>query len=366
MMRVLLVGDYSSVHKNLRDGLRKMGIDAVVASGGDYWKRYERDINLGDLSLHYPLKAVDAVFKRVLLLPKIKNFDIVQFINPFCIFGKRIILNRLFVKYVREFSKKFFFLACGDDSYYWKVARKKVPYGVFDDFLKYDLKKDAYWMEDESSYEYNRWVVSLSDGVIPLAYEYYLAYEYHEKCLKPLPFPVNIDDIPYRENKFQGQLLVYHGVTVPGFKGTRYIQEAFEEIQKKYPNDIRCIVGGKLPFREYIRVLENFNVIVDQTNGLSWGMNALQAMSAGRVVLGGNEPPARELYGLREDEVPIVNIRPNVSSIVQALEGVLENRREIGKLGWKSRMFVERFHDCRKVAKKFLEVWGESKREKMQ
>ncbi len=355
-MKVLLVGDYSSVHRILRDGLRSIGVEAIVASGGDFWKDLERDVDLGEIvrSPH----VLGAIAKRFHLMKKIGKFDVVQFVNPFYMFGRFIFLNRVFMKRVRRVSRKMFFLSCASDAYYWRITRRKVPYGIFDDFLKYDLKKKVFWMESMRSYQYNKWVVEISDGIIPLAYEYYLAYEEHEKCLPPLPFPVNIDEISYRENVLRGKLLVYHGATRPGFKGSYYIRKAFEMIQEKYPHDIQCVVGGKLPFSRYLQVLKNFNVIVDQTSGLSWGMNALQSMAAGRIVLGGNERPARELYGLREDEVPIVNIRPDVESIVRALEWVLENRRRIAEWGWRSRKFVEKFHDYRRVAKAFVQAWG--------
>ncbi len=354
-MKILLVGDYSSVHRSLRDGLRSIGFEAILASGRDFWKGLERDVDLGEM-VPSP-DVLGAIARRFHLLARMGEFDIVQFINPFYMFGRIAPLNKAFMKRARKLSRRMFFLACGDDAYYWRVARKKVPYGIFDDFLRHDLKKKAYWRESEASYRYNKWVIGMSDGVIPLAYEYHLAYEEHEKCLPPLPFPVNIDEVPYQENRVHGKLLVYHGATRPGFKGSHYIRQAFEVIQKKYPNDIRCIVAGKLPFSEYMKVLQSVHVIVDQTNGLSWGMNALQSMAAGRVVLGGNEKPARELYGLREEEVPIVNIRPNVESIVQALEWVLEHRREMGELGRRSREFVERIHDYRKVARLFVQEW---------
>ena len=50
-MKILLLGDYSNVHATLADGLRQLGHTVVVASDGDNWKGYPRDIDLRRKSL---------------------------------------------------------------------------------------------------------------------------------------------------------------------------------------------------------------------------------------------------------------------------------------------------------------------------
>ena len=45
-MRILLIGEYSNVHNTLAKGLQALGHDCVVASDGDHWKNYPRDIDL--------------------------------------------------------------------------------------------------------------------------------------------------------------------------------------------------------------------------------------------------------------------------------------------------------------------------------
>ena len=49
-MKILLFGDNSSLHSNLRDGLIALGHKVVLASDGDGWKNIPRDIdiNYGD------------------------------------------------------------------------------------------------------------------------------------------------------------------------------------------------------------------------------------------------------------------------------------------------------------------------------
>ena len=79
-MKILLIGEYSNVHNTLAEGLRRLGHNVVVASNGDFWKDYPRDIDLrrGDGivgSIHF-------VARFVASLPRMRGYDIVQIINP--------------------------------------------------------------------------------------------------------------------------------------------------------------------------------------------------------------------------------------------------------------------------------------------
>ena len=43
--RVLLLGDFSGVHKNLDEGLHKIGVESIFASGGNAWRQLGATIN---------------------------------------------------------------------------------------------------------------------------------------------------------------------------------------------------------------------------------------------------------------------------------------------------------------------------------
>lgn len=44
-MRIVHWGEYSNVHATLARGLRALGHKVTVASNGDFWKNYPRDID---------------------------------------------------------------------------------------------------------------------------------------------------------------------------------------------------------------------------------------------------------------------------------------------------------------------------------
>ncbi|MBR6370483.1 MAG: glycosyltransferase family 1 protein, partial [Bacteroidaceae bacterium] len=77
-MKILLLGEYSNVHNTLALGLRALGQQVCVASDGDGWKNYPRDI---DLSRENKGKGT-FLFNLIKSLPHMKGYDVVQLINP--------------------------------------------------------------------------------------------------------------------------------------------------------------------------------------------------------------------------------------------------------------------------------------------
>lgn len=56
-MTILLLGEYSALHKNLKEGLNELGYEALIASDGDGWKNIPRDIDLFRARLQIPVTA---------------------------------------------------------------------------------------------------------------------------------------------------------------------------------------------------------------------------------------------------------------------------------------------------------------------
>ena len=80
-MKVLLLGEYSNVHWTLAQGLRALGHSVTVASDGDSWKNYPRDIDLHRKSTG-KTDTLDFLFSVARALPFMRGYDVVQLINP--------------------------------------------------------------------------------------------------------------------------------------------------------------------------------------------------------------------------------------------------------------------------------------------
>ena len=79
-MKILLLGEYSNVHNTLAEGLRQLGHQVTVASNGDFWKNYPRDIDLQRTASLWG--KISFAFRLLRALPKLRGYDVVQLINP--------------------------------------------------------------------------------------------------------------------------------------------------------------------------------------------------------------------------------------------------------------------------------------------
>ena len=77
-MNILLLGEYSNVHNTLAKGLRELGHQVTVASDGDGWKEYPRDIDLK----REPGGRLSFIWRLLKALPRFRGYDVVQIINP--------------------------------------------------------------------------------------------------------------------------------------------------------------------------------------------------------------------------------------------------------------------------------------------
>lgn len=353
-MKILLLGEFSALHKNLKEGLIELGHEAVVAAKGDGFKKVPVDISF-DSDLPGIFGKVHSRMNRLVKLQSMKGYEVVQLISPF-VFDISYFPKDYFINSLVKFNHKLFLLGAGSDAYFWRYGRKSLKYGPFDDFLSFDLKKNSHHMETDESFAYNKKILNLSRGVIPIMYEYEISYESEKgKRLNTIPIPMNMNKIQYEENKLARKLTVFHGLNRYGFKGTRHVEEAFDYLSKKYPNDLELIIDGKMPLNEYLQVMKRTNVVIDQMYSHSLGVNGVYALAMGKVVMGGAEPESFKSLGVQSS--PVINLKPNAQSIINEVEKLLDRRDQISKIGLESRIFAEKVHGHINVAQQYIDTW---------
>ena len=358
-MRILLLGEFSALHKNLRDGLRELGHEAVVASVGDGWKRIPADIDLGSQATGWRGR-LERIARPEWSLPKLTGYDVVQIINPL-LFSRKGGYNSGLLRAILAGNDRAFLVGAGDDAFYWREGRQTLAYGPFDDIIRYDLKGEACPWLDPKVRAFNLWLAQRVEGILPIMYDYWVGYQAFPHRRAPLPIPVNVTGIPYQENTLHGgKLRVFHGLNREGFKGTHYVREAFAFLQQHYPHEVECSIEGGMPLPAYLEHLSKMNVVIDQTSSYSCGVNALFALALGKVVLGGAEPENHLLYG--DAPMPVLNITPDAGSIVRQVEAVLAQRADLAQLGAASREFVATHHDHVRVAERYLAAWAQPKK----
>lgn len=352
-MRILLIGDFSSFHKNLQDGIRELGHTCVLASSGDGWKSVSRDIDYGSTRKGV-LGAVERRIKVFKTFYNIKDFDVVQFIGPFCIFHLPF-FTKMLINRIRGNNKKIFLVAAGTDSFYLRNADAKMEYSPVRDYLRFDVGRKQHRYSSKYNERFNQWFARVVDGIIPIMYEYSVCYEGHSNLRPIIPIPLNIQKISLSVPPASDTVVVFHGLTRPGFKGTRFVREAFDILSEKYKDQAEFVIDGNLPIDQYLSLIEKTHIIVDQVNSYSGGMNAIYGLAMGKVVVGGNE-------GGHSDEgenvCPIVNVKPNVDSVCFGIEKAIDRVKSGGAYFTQSREYAEVRHDYLRIAQKYIDEWS--------
>ena len=369
-MRILLLGEYSNVHNTLASGLRELGHEVTVASNGDFWRDYSRDINLArDMGI---AGTVSFLYRLLLALPKMRGYDIVQLINPVFLELKAERLYRIF-DYLKRHNGKVVLLAAGDDYYYPELhtRRKVMRYSDFYigdeehccDFVRTQTRE---WLYGEKG-RLTRYVAKRCDAIVACAYEYWLPYNLSEdtspdgerlnRKLYSIPFAYSIPDKPV--SRVAGKVRVFIGISRERseMKGTDIMLQAARDLQRLYPDRMELLVANGVSFDEYSRMMDSSDVLLDQIYSYGPGMNALLAMSKGIVAVSGAEPEHYELLG--ENEVmPIVNVYPSYEDVYRNLEKLILNPELVNRLKLQSREYVARNHEYIRVSRQYVELYS--------
>lgn len=367
-MRILLLGEYSNVHHTLAQGLRMLGHDVTVASNGDWWKNYPRDIDLKREKL-YLWGGIQFLCKNLKYLLNFRDYDLVQIINPIFI-DLKAEYNKALFRFLRHWNKKIILGAYGMDYYYVKACldNKTFRYSDFNFENKERRSEDNDALKREWLYgkkgKLNQFVAQKSDAIVAGLYEYYASYQAHfadKKKINFIPFPIVLptEKVPFHREK-GAPLRIFIGIQKARsvYKGTDIMLRAAQRIAKEYPEACMLQVVENVPFSQYAEMLNDAEVILDQLYSYTPAMNALEAMAHGTIVVGGAEPENYEL--LKENKLrPIVNVQPNEHSVYEALKYLVENRDElVPRLQQESREYIAKYHDYIKVAKSYVELYN--------
>ena len=346
-MKVLLLGEFSGLHRFLKEGLNELGVETQLVADGDGWKK----ISGGDDCLNRDQNIVQ-IYKKAI---RYSGYDVVQLINT-SIFPT--IINSSLIGRLSRLNNCMSLVAAGGD--YRLVCSYKqgcFEYYLFDydkSFLKkYDVKSIK-----GIAHIYNDIKVEKTvDVIIPNMYEYMVGYK-ATKRTPVIPLPINVKNIEYRENIVKKKLCLFHGINRPLEKGTPFIFEALKRLEDNYPNDVKVITCERLPYDEYVEVMRETNVLIDQCCGYGYGINACIALAQGKAVLSCNSEENKQAMGVTD--CPILPIVPNPDQIYQQLLWLLEHRNQIPLLGYKSRKYVEDIHDNIMIAQRYIEAWKQT------
>ena len=363
-LRILLLGEYSNVHHTLALGLRALGHSVTVVSDGDGWKDYPRDVDVRR-DCYSRWSSLKYWWKISRLVRTFSGYDVVQLINPVFFPLKA---ERLWNPYrrLRENNRSVFLGAFGMDHYYLKAGldRKTFRYSDFNlgDQLR-DSEEIGIWKHDwgeGAKGRLNRYVASTCDGIIAGLYEYYAAYrqEFSSK-LTFIPFPICVgSEETFRPRGTGDKVRFFIGIQRlrSAYKGTDIMLRALERVVARFPQQCEMVRVESVPFEQYCQLMESSDVLLDQLYSYTPGMNALEAMARGLVVVGGGEEENYDI--LREEHLrPIINVLPTEEDVYLKLCDLVEHRDRIPQLSRDSRRYIQKHHGHIAVAQRYVDYW---------
>jgi hypothetical protein len=348
-MRVLLLGEFSGVHNNLKLGLEFYDHHVFLCANGDGFKNLNYDFKLEKYDKSksfYRIRNVINLYRNINLFIK---YDLVQFISPnvFPVYLKFSGFSLI----IKLFNKKMSYYICGTDPTYLK-SKNNFDYFPFDENSSEIPKYRFYHIIFHNIFIRNM------DFLIPSMYSYYIGYKDHAKINKMIPLP-SFNSSAYSV-KTKTKTKILFGITREEFKGAKFILQALKRIEKVYKDSISIEIVKQIEFKDYVRKIEESDILIDQCKFYEYGMNAIYALELGKIVLSGNNTdihPYNNFFNC-----PIIHIKPNADFIFKKIDKILK-KDSIGleKLKLKGPNYVKNIHDYKEVSKLFLNVWRQKK-----
>lgn len=382
-MRVLLLGEYSGVHTNLAKALREKEINVCTVHDGDSYKKFESDILISYKRLVSKNKYVNFILRmyyQILLflgisgciqilfhtkkLKKLKNYDVVQLINPVFLSGFGSIVNIIVLRFLVKNNKKIFLCALGDDYIWVKGSIENKEFKSMFYFMRVNnLRQYFHSMMYLYGFFYkflNNYAINVSHKVIPGLYDYYYYYRKFNNCVELIPVPIEIDR-KIEPTTFTGYpIKIFHGwqPNKEFRKGNIFFDDAVKKLIKKYPGKISYKIIGGVPYSEYIKTFNDSHIFLDQCLSMDQGVNALIALAKGKVVFSGLSDDLIEYYNLK-NQIPLINSKPDVDYIYEKLEFLILNPSLLEVYSKNSISFMLDKHEYNYVVSQYLKVWND-------
>lgn len=379
-MKILLLGEYSSVYAELSKGFRSKGHECYTISDGDSFKKFKSDYVV-NVQMPHPTNFLGRIYRHLLyrlgldglfhffkiwpsLKMKIRGYDAVLFINPIVISAFGSIPNLILAYYVNRYNKNIYLSVLGDDFYVQRYfGQNNLQNGFYNSSIKL-----MFHPTPQLKYKYclfykmlNKYLLNNSKGILPGTYLYAQSYSFSSKLRGVLPFPISANKLgrPIRVEKDQ-PIVIFHGWQKG--KGSRKGNDVFDRVIKRVvqfygENRVKYEVVSNVPYDTYIQLFSNCHIFIDQLYGSDKGVNGLLGMAAGKVVFSGFQPNILkktycgykgELIGIEsyKDEEYLYNQFCNLIDNPNLLETISRNAID----------FVKQYHLVDVVVSQYLEI----------
>lgn len=362
-MKILFIGDYSNLHACLATELRRQGHRTFIISDGGGYQLTQCDVNLD--RERGSAGAIRYLYRIFSLLPRLKGFDVVQFINPH-FFKLRPGKLRYLLRQIRQDNGPLFLTLAGNDYFFVDACIRRGIFG-YNEFrigtepTPFDIshpERARQWLAKVNA-DYDKEFYDTISGAMSVLYEY-------DAAARPLlsdrlaytGIPIDTASLafsPLPEGKTT--LLIGKRPGMEDQKGTNILEIEARKIEAEMPGKVSIdVVEGGLSLNAYHSRLRNAHIVLDQLYAYTPATNALSAMALGRVAASGAQSEFYSFIG-EEQMRPVVALNPLDNDWKQELRRLAADREGLQARAAESRRFVEKHNAAPTVAKRFLNHW---------
>lgn len=354
-MRILLVGEASGVHRNLKIGLLALGAECyhMTQSDSTSWREFDDTFSPAYSGIIGGLARNISPFLKISALD---DYDVINFVNTItAVHGKYT--KYLDIPWFRKKTKLMSYYALGCDEIGLIRRNDKLPYKPCETCLasKDTLSRDCDLMFNRQYEKSQEITKKYFDFGACSMIEYGHVEKIFGQYFSRIQFPVDISRIPFNPAKSRSSVNIVHTPTRRGFKGTYVVLQAIE-ILKKRRNDFNFSLVEGLSYEKYVTRMAEADIVIDQIYSQSPGMNGLEMMAAGKIVLTGATDIGKSYFDFMNDS-PAFDAPPDDVLLADQLDRILDRKNEFGVLAERGRSYVEMNHSIKKVAEKFLNEW---------
>lgn len=354
-MKVLLIGEASGVHRNLKKGLAAHGVNAELAML-TAWPQYPYHDRLFSPDLPGLAGGIARNVAPFATIFSLNTYDVINFTNTITtVVGQH--LKYFDLPFIRRKAKILSYFAVGCDEIGLIRHNQALPYKPCESCMA-----SGEQLGRDCANVFNP-IYDQSRALVRKHFDFGASsmVEY-DRCsdlfshFAHIRLPIDVDPIRFRPAGENAVSKLIHTPSRRGFKGTDRVLAAIDMLQNERSDFEFRIVEG-LAYHDYLTAIDDADIVIDQVHSQSSGMNGYELLAAGKIVLTG----ATELgirYHSDEAVSPAIDASPDPAQLAKSLSSLLDRKSEFGEIAARGRHYVERWHDPALIAGNFIAGWS--------
>lgn len=312
--------------------LRKQGISSMSVCGYDRLNRII-DVTLKNSGNNILQKAYHYIWNSCFKVKSFFSFDIFHFY-----YGITLTNKQWDLPFYKLFGKKVVFHYLGFDVQLYQHSVDKFEVTN----LRFEFNSITGALHDKAILKRLKFETKYADIQIVCA----PCYSEFVNGSIVLPLAIDIDEYAFSiKQNTSDELVILHAPTSRDNKGTSFILEAISRLIKE-GYKIKFVLVENLSHKDLKDQYKKCDIFIDQIVAGWYGTASVEAMAIGRPVICSIRKEYFEYINYGND-IPIIHAYPD--SIYDVIKETILHPERLGEIGLKSRKFVEKVHDLRRL-----------------